>query len=158
MRADPHTVPIHWSARSPALPAVGAIARGEVAVATLAALLRLDDDALGALSGVRAQETVVILASSEGAELPWADGIVYLGVDPEAPALLLPARLRPSVHPQLLERAILSKMPPESAPVALSLPSGSLFGLACARPLSRPKLQETLASIAARIQPRGGRL
>lgn len=125
---------------------------------TLAALLRLDDAALICLSGARAQESVAIVAAREGASLPWADGIVYLGVDPEAPALLLPARLRPSVHPQLLERAILSKMPPESAPVAVSPAAGRLLGLSRARPLSRPRLQEALASIASHIHARGGRL
>src|SRR4051812_10919037 len=41
--------------------------------------------------------------------LPWVDGVTYLGTALEAPALLLPTHLKPSVSPQLLHRALQKK-------------------------------------------------
>jgi hypothetical protein len=54
-----------------------------------------------------------------GDELPWADGVVYLGRDPDAPKLLLPTTLMPEVPVDLFERALLHKFADAAAPLAV---------------------------------------
>ena len=52
--------------------------------------------------GVTCGEVLVVL----GPEPPWADGVIYLGKEPEAPGLWLPTLLEPTVHPALIARAL----------------------------------------------------
>lgn len=68
-------------------------------------------------------------------ELPWVDGVLYLGRGPGAPDLLLPTTLQPTVPESLLARAIShARIPP---PIAILVDQGTLVSLAQAQPLSR---------------------
>ena len=44
-----------------------------------------------------------------GEDLPWADGVVYLGPDPHAPGVLFPTTRAPSEHPALVARALVAR-------------------------------------------------
>ena len=101
------------------------------------ALLRRDDEALARLSGVAGRGVLLVTGASD--ELPWCDGAVYLGRDPDAPGLLLSTTSRPSVHAGLLERALLAKARP---PLAVLHGSGVLVSLEAARPLVRRLLDD----------------
>jgi hypothetical protein len=54
-------------------------------------------------------------------QLPWVDGIAFLGVDDGAPRLRLPTALAPSLPPDLLERLLVGRS--GTGPVAV-LPDG----------------------------------
>ena len=71
------------------------------------------------------------------ADLPWIDGIVYLGRDPAAPALLLPTTLAPDVPPALLERAVLARLSGAAPPIAVLVDPPALVPLGEARPVDR---------------------
>ncbi|MCI0487184.1 MAG: hypothetical protein L0229_11355 [Blastocatellia bacterium] len=97
-----------WHARWSPLAPVGAAARGPFARRLALRLLACDDERLSRLKGVAGPSMLIVLG--EEYALPWVDGVTYLGRDPEAPQLLLPTSLRPSVAPALLERALLRKI------------------------------------------------
>ncbi|HET8724193.1 MAG TPA: hypothetical protein VFM53_08285 [Anaeromyxobacteraceae bacterium] len=108
LRMRPRTVPLGPRA---------VVAEGTVAARLARYLLARDDASLGKLSGVAAPGLLVITGPEEA--LPWVDGVCYLGLDPEAPALLLPTALEPEVPVALLERAILSGAGNAATPLAL---------------------------------------
>jgi hypothetical protein len=121
---------------------VAAAARAAAAVALATRLLARDDDALRRLAGAAAPGLLVILG--DAADLPWVDGIVYLGRDPGAPALLLPTALAPDVPAPLLERALLARG--GGAPLAVLLDPPALVPTGGARPLDRALLETWLAA------------
>jgi hypothetical protein len=126
-------VPVTWRPRVPPLDPLAVLATGPCIGALLARLLQRDDAALARLSGVAGEDLVVIA----GPELPWADGVSYLGRDPLAPSLLLPTRREPEVPVGLLQQALLRRL---GAPVVL-LPGLRACSLAEARPLDRGLLR-----------------
>jgi hypothetical protein len=106
--------------REPPLEAVAAVALGAAACALGRRLLAGSDEQLAELRGLTGMTGMTGLAGMTGATrapllavlgdvaaLPWVDGIVYLGRDAEAPRLLLPTTLRPSVTAALFEAAVL---------------------------------------------------
>jgi hypothetical protein len=93
-----------WLPREPPLEACAVVAFGEAAKK-----LRVPKS----MPCIRTAEMVLLI----GDDLPWADGVVYLGRDPAAPKLLLPTTLRPDVPLDLFERALLKKF--EDAPLAV---------------------------------------
>ena len=82
-------IPLGWHPRDVPLEPVGALGRGPVA----AALGRRVLDAAPAYEGVVGDGLFVLL----GPDLPWVDGVTYLGRHPDAPALLLDTRLAPDL-------------------------------------------------------------
>ncbi len=90
--------------REPPLAPRAAVATGEVARALARRLLEEDDEALAALRGLAGPSLLAVLGEAE--QLPWVDGVLYLGSDPEAPRLLLPTALRPSVAAGLYQSAV----------------------------------------------------
>jgi len=82
----------------------------------------------------------------DSAALPWVDGAVYLGRDPEAPRLLVPATLTPDVPIALLERAVLRAKPHARTPAALLLDPLRLVGAAAPAPLELAALERWLAA------------
>jgi hypothetical protein len=54
---------------------------------------------------VRFPDAVLVLGPE--AELPWVDGVEYLGIDPRAPSLLVPTHRAPTVPIDLLARALI---------------------------------------------------
>ena len=128
---------INWETRPTPLPPVGIAARGAVAQALAARLLALADEDLAQLDGVAGAGLLVV--TGDGARLPWADGVVYLGRDAAAPSLLLPTVWQPDVPLTLLERALL-RQEAAVAPLAVLLNPPLLVSLAAARPLARTAL------------------
>lgn len=59
------------------------------------------------LEGVLTARALLVLGKRE--DLPWAPEVTYLGVDPDAPSLLVPTALAPDVPVALLERAVLRR-------------------------------------------------
>jgi MoxR-vWA-beta-propeller ternary system domain bpX5 len=137
---NPALSPSVWRPRRVPLKPVAVAAEGESA-RLLTRLLERTDEELLRLRGIRAPSVPAVLLSGEGDDLPWADGVVYLGKDDLAPALLVPSLLEPRLPLALLERAILSRFASLGTPVAV-LPGARLrlFPMGGARPLSRARL------------------
>lgn len=109
--------------RAEPLPVSVVLARGEAARALAARLIARFDgerDARSRVSIVRSlhggEPVLVALGSAE--DLPWVDGAVWLGRDPEAPTLLLPAVLTLEPHPALVARALAHRCRPPFALVS----------------------------------------
>jgi hypothetical protein len=103
----------------------------------LAHRLLRDPDALSNFKAVGAPGLLVILGPEP--QLPWVDGVVYLGHDTESPSLLFPTSLEPSVPAALLERA-LKVTHLLRGPCAVLLDPPAIVPLAEARTLARASL------------------
>lgn len=121
-------VPVAWVPREPPLAPVGVAGRGAVAAA-LAGACR----GRAGLVGVAGDGVVVVLGAADA--LPWVDGCVYLGRDPDGPGLLLPTTTRPDAPLALYARAVLARCPDGAAPVAVLRDPPLLVPLGGARPL-----------------------
>lgn len=132
---------LSWRAREAPLPPVAVAATGEAGRALARRALESGPEALGKLQGVSA-EGVLLLLGAEG-DLPWADGVNYLGVDPLAPSLLLPCHSAPNVPAALLERAVTARC--AGAPVAVLPGTASLVSAADARPVTAQRLEAWLS-------------
>ncbi|MFT3774163.1 MAG: hypothetical protein QM820_53045 [Minicystis sp.] len=130
-------IPVAFRPRAAPLAPVAAAARDAAAVALAKRLLDRDDDALAKLSGASAAGLLLILGEADA--LPWVDGVVYLGRDPGAPALLLPTAIEPAVPAPLFERAVLSRGG-LAAPVAVLVDPPALVSLGGARAIQRARL------------------
>lgn len=141
---DPR-VEVAFRPRAEPLEPVAAAARSAFARALATRLLARDDDALARLSGVAAGAIVIVLGARD--DLPWADGVVYLGRDARAPSLLLPVTLEPDVHPALFERALLARG--LGPPIAVLLDPPALASVGSARPIERARLVRWLDAAGA---------
>ena len=101
------SLPVRFRPRPVPLVPCAALSTAHVTTALLAALLRTAPERLGRLEAARSRRTFLLVGPA--AELPWVDGIEYLGRDPEAPALLVPTAVRPDVPMALFERALLRR-------------------------------------------------
>lgn len=131
---------VSWTLREPPLTATAAVARGAAARRLAERLARLDDGALARLVGVAGDELVVV----SGEDLPWVDGVTYVGVDPSAPRLLLPTTRVPTVHPSLVEAALLERT--KAAPPLVVLDDLLIISFANARALQRARLVQWIAA------------
>ena len=96
-------LPIAWDIREPPLAPAGALGSGGVARRLAAALKP------GALSSLRmASSAQWLLVVGAPEDLPWVDGVRYLGRDD---GLLMPTTRVPSVPAALLGAALSEKMP-----------------------------------------------
>jgi hypothetical protein len=111
---------------------------GPAAQALAARLMLLNDDQLAKLRGCAGRGIVAVLG--EAKDLPWGDGVTYLGRDPDAPRLLIPTMLRPSVAMDVFERAIARRAAALSGPWAVLANPLRLFSVADAAILSRGHL------------------
>jgi hypothetical protein len=140
-------LPVVLRPRAVPLAPAAVVARGKAAAALASRLARRDDAALGRLSGVGAPGLLLLIGAAE--ELPWVDGVVYLGRDPEAPSLLLPTLLEPDVPAPLFERAILARARGAAPPIAVLVDSGyvgALVGAGAARAVGRAELSAFLGA------------
>jgi hypothetical protein len=126
-----------WSPRATPLAALAVAGVGPVALALARRVLAADDVACARWSGVAGPGVLVLLGDT--ATLPWVEGVVYLGKDPAAPALLLPCTLVPQVALALLERALVSRAG-GATPLAVLPRSAHLVPVGAARPVSRDSL------------------
>lgn len=139
--AIPAAVRVLWRPRARPLSPVAVAARGRAARLLGERLLDRGDEALARLEGVAGEDLLVVLGPS--AELPWTDGAVYLGRDPEAPSLLLPTTREPSVPLPLLERALAARaarVPGVAPPLAVFPDPPLLASVLQARPLTQVML------------------
>ncbi|MGW7333414.1 bpX5 domain-containing protein [Streptomyces sp. NPDC054840] len=106
--APPPPVPLRWERREPPLPTVAVLAVGDAVPGLAAAALeRIRDGArLGVLAddgpSLPAADRVLLVLGAE-ADLPWADGVRYLGRDA---GLLVPTTARPVPAAALWRRAV----------------------------------------------------
>ncbi len=138
-------VAIDWAPRVEPLPPIAAAGAGSVAHALARRLLAAEDASLATLSGVAARGFLLVLG--RGDSLPWVDGISYLGRDPEAPLLLVPTTLAPSVPAELVERALVRRAS-RDPPIAVLPEHGIVASAAAARALSRRALERWLGEEA----------
>ncbi len=120
---------IGWRDRDVPLAPRGALAEGAAVARWARRLLRAPD--VSAWSGVGDRSRILVT----GADLPWADGLLWLGVDPDAPGLYLPTTRAPEIHPALLARRL-------ELPAALL--ADRVIALRHARPLARDLLEALL--------------
>jgi hypothetical protein len=125
--------------RSQPLEPIAVAGRAEVAERLAARLLADDDARLGRLSGVSGSGLLVLLGNA--GDLPWVDGVVYLGRDARAPTLLLPTAREPALPAELFERVILTQAA-AGAPVAVT--EDFAAGVGAARPIVRARLRAWL--------------
>lgn len=104
---------------------------------SLARRLLRDPDSLSQYRGVGAPGLLVVLGEED--QLPWVDGVVYLGRDSQSPSLLFPTNLEPSVPAALLERS-LAAVHNHTGAVALLLDPPSIIPLSEARTIARTSL------------------
>lgn len=136
---------IGFSPRTDILDPIAAVGLGEVARALGERLLRLTDEELFALRGLVAHQLVLVLGQSES--LPWVDGVVYLGRDPRAPRLLIPAMLQPVVAVDVFERAIARHVSTLPSPWAVFTSPPRVISVAEARPIERGLLETWLGEV-----------
>jgi hypothetical protein len=130
---------VAWTPRDVPLLARAVAACGPAARALGRRLAALDDDALRGLAAVAGDDLLVVL----GEELPWIDGVLYLGRAESAPDLLLPTALAPTVPPALLEVAI-RRLVTRTAPVAVLPDPARLVACGTARAIDRALLERWL--------------
>lgn len=125
-----------WRPRFTPLVPVGVAARGAAAT-RLAHRLLHDPDSLSHYKAVGAPGLLIVLGEEQW--LPWVDGVVYLGQDPQSPSLLFPTNLEPSVPAALLQRSL-----DQSGPCALLLDPPLIVPLSEARTIARASLVKWL--------------
>ncbi|HYQ04722.1 MAG TPA: hypothetical protein VER96_38875 [Polyangiaceae bacterium] len=129
--------------REAALVPSAALALREVTQSLVARLLELDEQRLSRLRAVRGADFLLLQGSSS--DLPWCDGLIYLGKDEAAPQLLLPTTVTPNVPTALFERALVrhcqSIPAPLLGPWAVSFEPPLLISLAESRPLSPERVR-----------------
>jgi hypothetical protein len=115
---------------------------GAAARALLRRLSELSEERLLRLRAARSDDALVVCG--DAAELPWADGVVYLGRDAEAPSLLVPTALNVEQPLSLLERALVKRLKGESAagpaPWAVCFSPWLVVSAGSARPVVRARL------------------
>lgn len=126
------TLVLAWLPRAAPLAVSAAYAAGEAARALARRLLARE--ALGELAGVAGDALLLVI----GEALPWVDGIVYLGRDPDAPRLLLPTALAPTIAP-----AVLDALVPGAGPAAVV--PGRIVPCGEARAIDRDRLAAWVA-------------
>lgn len=133
-------IPIRWSARAVPLTPTAVVACGPVAARLADRLLTFADDLLLRLRGVAGRDLIVL--TGESSDLPWLDGVDYLGRDPLAPGLYIPTTLEPTPSVVLLERALRRRAPQLAAPLALIPAAAPEHFAASARPAARDDARE----------------
>jgi MoxR-vWA-beta-propeller ternary system domain bpX5 len=128
-------VDITFAPRTDSLEPAAVIGTGAVARTLAQRLLRLADADLAALRGV-AGDGLIALLGDAGA-LPWVDGVVYLGHDADAPRLLLPTTLRPTMAADVFERAIVRHAGLQASPWAILAAPPRVIPLGDALPVER---------------------
>lgn len=131
-------IPVRWEPREPPLEPRAVAGWGDVAAALLARLARCGDERLARLTGVAGDGVVVVLGAAE--DLPWVDGAIWLGADPEVELLLVPTALRCDVPATWLARRLGGVAGP--GPVAVLPAADRVVPLAAARRVDRRALTE----------------
>jgi hypothetical protein len=129
---------VTWAPRPEPLIARAVAATGDAALALGHRLAAQGDAGLARLAAVAGDGILVALASSPH-DLPWCDGVVYLGSEPAAPTLLMPTALAPSLPAALLERAVRARLA-AAGPIAVLPAPLRLVACGAARAIDRGRL------------------
>jgi hypothetical protein len=125
---------------------------GEAARALFRRLRELPDERLLRLRAARSE--VALVVCGDAGELPWADGVVYLARDPDAPSLLLPTTLTVEQPVSLLERALVKRLKSETQagppPWAVCFSPWLVLSAGSARPVVRAKLGDSFEQESGR--------
>lgn len=143
-------VAITWSLREPPLEPSGCFASGDAALLLATRLLELsssDAARFARLSGVATPDSLFVMGAAD--DLPWCDGVAYVGRDPDAPALLLPTTHAPSVHPALLQQALL-RAGGGASRLLVQIAPPAIVPFDRAAPLARSLIERWVASAKAR--------
>jgi hypothetical protein len=142
-------ITVAFEPRVEPLEPVAAIGSGPVARSLASRLLRYDEAELRRLRGVAGPTDLIVFGA--GTELPWVDGIVYLGRDSAAPSLLVPTTSRPRAPMDVVDRAIrrranavLQRGDRKVSPVVILLNSRRILTFAEALPLEPRELEAWL--------------
>jgi len=138
-------VGVSWLPRSEPLAPCACIARGTAARALADTLLAWEPARLDRIKACAGDGVLVVLG--EGPDLPWLDGITYLGRDDAAPHLLMPTSRRPDVPVDLFARALAARVRGTPGAV-LPDPAGGILWVpvAAAGPIERASLEAWTAS------------
>ncbi len=136
-------IPVRWTPRAVPLQARAVVGIGAAATLLGRRLTELDDNALGMLTAVAGEQLLVILG--EESALPWVDGVTYLGRVEQAPELLLPTALEPTVPAAVLEAAVRKRVA-QSAPIAILPSPARLIACGTARAIDRERLGSWLGT------------
>ncbi len=129
---------LRWSPREPPLEATAALASGDVALALAARVLTLSDEHLARLTAVAGSRRLLVLGAT--VDLPWVEGITYLGRTLGAPSLLLPTLFAPNWPEPLLENSVRRARAKESGPWALDPSAREIWCASLARAIDRERL------------------
>lgn len=132
--------------RAQPLPPRAVVGLDRVSAALARRLLARPDEELRQLRVLVSPALLVALAPAE--LLPWVDGALYLGSDDRAPALLMPTTQEPTLHPQLIERALRRLDGAQTGQLAVLPSQGKVVSLRLAAPPSRARLQAWLEARA----------
>jgi hypothetical protein len=136
--SDLEYIKITWQPREIPLAPVAAAAVHDVARALAQRLMEMDDESLAQLRGAVGPQFIIVMGDAQN--LPWVNGIVYLGRSPAAPSLLLPTALEPDAPVALLERAVARRLPNSQLTALLTDPF-LLAPVAVAQPIARDALR-----------------
>lgn len=126
----PEPLPIAWTSRAVPLPPAAVAARGAVSARLIERLRGLPDDRLARLEGGAADGLVLVAGPRD--DLPWVDGVTYLGREPDAADLLVPTTREAAAPAALVEAALRARGALPAGPFAVLLdpltlvPLGSL--------------------------------
>ena len=130
---------IKWQNRLDALEPLAVIAFDRAAIRLREKLLSLEDEKLSILQGIFAENLLFVAGAND--ILPWVDGVIYLGKNPNALSIYLPTNLRPEMPLDLFEKSLLRNFA-DQKPFAVVgkkiIPVGKM------RPISRQILSEIL--------------
>jgi hypothetical protein len=136
-------IEVRWQPRVEPLSIEGAFAGGSAARRLAQRLLAGAE--WSNIRGVATHTGIVLL----GNDLPWVDGIIYLGRDTTAPQIYLPTTQTVNVPPALLARAISRPSGSTSGPPSAPQPPWAvvdhfIISLAAAAPLARSRIEAWL--------------
>lgn len=130
---------IKWKNRLDALEPLAIIGFDEMAKRLKEKLLSLDDEKLSLLQGVFGKN--LLFAAGQTADLPWIDGVIYLGKDLQATSIFLPTNMRPEISLDLFEKTMLRRF---SAQKPFAIVENRVIPVGEMRPISRKILSEIL--------------
>ena len=134
-----------WRERQHPLVPECAAGLGPAARALAQRLLAMEDEQLTRLTGVAGPD--LLLAMGDVPDLPWVDGVKYLGRDARARELLLPTAVEPSLPLELVHRAFALEFS-DAARIAIIDDPPLVVPVGAARELARAEINRWLAGVS----------
>jgi MoxR-vWA-beta-propeller ternary system domain bpX5 len=140
------SLPLDWIVREPPLEAAGLVAQGILQAPVARAIQEhfarcVEQQTLTALRICHGNDWLAVLGPVN--ELPWVDGVSYVGWDRN---LLMLTTLRPSLPTFLVERAIQLQVRSATHPITIVLPGRILLCEPSTRPIDGQRLRDLAQS------------